>query len=145
MRTVLLLVATFALGLLGCGTSSGYRVVAAPDGAIYGQALIGPLMLDIETISGTRCFLVKAVEATDASAHGVVWPYGTTTDGDSLLVPGLTEPLRTGDTFWAGGSGGGDGNECEASLGVCDRGSTYYLGPTASKADPRLTPAPGSS
>src|SRR5690348_18228927 len=99
MRTLVLLAAVFALGLLGCGTSSACRLVTAPVGAIYGQALIGPLMLDIETMSGTRCFMVKAVDATDGSAHGVVWPSGTTTDGDALLVPGLTNPLRPGDTF----------------------------------------------
>lgn len=87
--------------------------------------------------------MAEALAATDPSPHGVIWPYGTTGVGDSLLVPGLTNPLRNGDTFWAGGGSGGD--EGDPTLGVCDKGSAYYLGPTASITDPKLTPAPGSS
>lgn len=148
MRSVVLLSATLALALSACGvtqerSSSDDLLVTAPKGAAYGYALIGPMSLDVETISGKRCFMVKAIEATDPSAHGVVWPYGTTTDGVSLMVPGLTGPLRNGDIFWAGGGGGGD--EGDATLGACDRGATYYLGPTAFRTDPRVTPVPGTS
>jgi hypothetical protein len=140
-------IATVALALLGCGgsdgTSSGdYRLVTAPSGATYAFALIGPLSLDIETVSGTRCFMVRAIRGTDPSVHGVIWPYGTTTDGDSLMVPGLAAPLRNGDTFWAGGSGPSEGNP---PLGPCGTASVYFLGPTAFPTDPRATPLAGSS
>jgi hypothetical protein len=148
MRAVALLVATLALALFGCGgpdrhESSDDLLVTAPKGAAYGFDLIGPLSLDIETVSGRRCFMVKAIGPTDQSAHGVIWPYGTTIDGVSLMVPGLTDPLRNGDTFWAGGGAGGD--ESDTTLGPCDRGFAYYLGPLAFLTDPRVTPVPGTS
>jgi hypothetical protein len=124
--------------LLGCGQAASQSapselLVTAHADAAYALALIGPLSLDIETVSGTRCFMVKA---TSESPHGVVWPYGTKVSGDSLIVPGLTDPLRSGETFWAGGGSG----DSEASLGPCNKAPVYYLGPTASRTNPQAAP-----
>lgn len=136
--------ATLASVFIACGesreeASPGVVLVTAPQGASYAYALIGPMTLDIETVGGaTRCFMVAR---SDGTVHGVVWPFGTTANGNALSVPGLTDPLVSGATFWAGG-GIGDN---QPSLGACNKSPVYYLGPTAFPTDPRGAPGPASS
>ena len=144
-RTGVLLVATLGWSLLACGQagaqpSSGSSfvaapgLVAAPSGSTYAAALIGPMVLDVEVVGGVTCYDVKVASSSDG--HGVVWPFGTEARGDALLVPGLTEPLMNGDTFWAGGGSG----DSDPALGPCNSPRNYFLGPTASRTDPRGTP-----
>jgi hypothetical protein len=109
-------------------------LVAAPSGSTYAGALIGPIVLDIEVVGGVTCYDVKLPSSSDG--HGVVWPFGTEARGEALLVPGLTEPLQNGDTFWAGGGSG----DSDPALGPCNKPQNYFLGPTASRSNPRETP-----
>jgi hypothetical protein len=109
-------------------------LVAAPSGSTYAAALIGPIVLDVEVVGGVTCYNVKLPASSDG--HGVVWPFGTVARGDSLLVPGLTEPLMNGDTFWAGGGSG----DSDPALGPCNKPPNYFVGPTVSRTDPRATP-----
>jgi hypothetical protein len=124
--------------LLGCGAdgrqaSPSALFLTTPSGEPYGAALIGPILLDIEPVAGTRCYMVKTA---DGVQHGVVWPRGTIAQSDSILIPGISAPLRNGDTFWAGG-GAVDRSEI---LGPCNKGPVYYLGPEGYRTDPRPTP-----
>jgi len=144
-RTGVLLAATLGWSLLACGQagarpSSGSilvaapGLVAAPSGSTYAGALIGPMVLDVEVVGGVTCYDVKLPSSSDG--HGVIWPFGTEARGDALLLPGLTEPLMNGDTFWAGGGSG----DSDPALGPCNKPQNYFLGPTASRTDPRETP-----
>lgn len=146
-RTGVLLAATLGWSLLACGQagaspssgsgalpSSGSILVAAPSGSTYADALIGPIVLDVEVVGGVTCYDAKLPSSSDG--HGVVWPFGTVARGDALLVPGLTEPLVNGDTFWAAGGSG----DSDPALGPCNTALNYFLGPTASRTDPRATP-----
>jgi len=138
-RTGVLLAATLAWWLSACGQagakpSSGSMLVVAPSGSTYSAALIGPIVLDVEVVGGVTCYDVKV--PSSSGGHGVVWPFGTEARGDALLVPGLTEPLLNGETFWAGGGGG----DSDPALGPCNTPQNYFLGPTASRTDPRGTP-----
>jgi hypothetical protein len=138
-RTGVLLAATLGWSLLACGQagarpSSGSILVAAPSGSTYADALIGPIVLDVEVVGGVTCYDAKLPSSSDG--HGVIWPFGTEAQGNALLVPGLTAPLMNGDTFWAGGGSG----DSDPALGPCNKPQNYFLGPTASRTDPRETP-----